>query len=167
MSKRSALCLHLTCCGLDLGFRGQLGLLDIRFVGPNGGFGGTQRGDGGVQILFCCGVLFDQRLEAIVILLSFYQIGLRLSEVGLGLEKRNLALGEAQVGLGLAQVPFGLRDLGLIRPEVQHIKRLAGFDFLAGPEQPFLNVAVHAGTDFDHVSREGLGGIVGVNIGVR
>ena len=164
--ERAALRLHFTLGGLHLGFGGEPRLLHIRLVGANAGLGGTQRGHRGVQILLGGGVLFHQRLQAFVILLGLYQVGLRGGEVGLRLAQRNLALREIEIGFGLLQRALRLLHLCLERPQVQDVEGLARRHFLARPEEPLFDVAFHAAAHIDHVPGVGLPGILDVNIGV-
>ncbi len=123
----------------------------------------VQRGDGGVQFLLGGGIFLHQRRQAIVVLLRLEQVGLRDGQVGLGLQQRHLLPGELQIGFALREIAFGLLDRGLVRALIQNVQHIAGVHFLAGTEEPFFDIAVHASADVDRVAGVGLRRVFGKN----
>ncbi len=164
--ERAALRLHLALGGLHLGLGGEPCLLHVGLVGANAGFGGAQCGHRGVKILLRGGILFHQRFQTLIILLGLHEVRLRGRQIGLRLAQRNLALRKTEIGLSLLQRTLCLLHLSLERPQVQNIERLAGSHFLAWPEEPFFDVALHPAANIYHVSGVGLSRILDVDIGV-
>ena len=63
------------------------------------------------------------------------------------------------------RVALRLLHLGQERAQVEHVKRLAGGDFLTGTEQPLLDIACDAAAHIHHVAGVRLRGVLGVNVG--
>ncbi len=86
---------------------------------------------------------------------------MRGGQVRFGLQQRHLLAGELQIRLALREISFGLFHRRLIRAQIQDVQHVARMHFLAGMEEPFVDIAVHAAAHLNRIAGVGLRRIIG------